>query len=49
MVRTRRALYGAWLKLQEHESGESPYLRELGTLVDGEFIPTKNLLPHRIR
>ena len=38
-LRMRTGLYGAWRKLNLHRAGECPYLRKLGTVDRGTFVP----------
>jgi len=42
-LRMRDGLWGMWRKLQEHRSGKCPYLRELGRVERGSFIPNGRL------
>lgn len=45
-LRIRHGLYSAsvWKKLDDHRKGACPYLSELGSVVDGTFVPDKSRL-----
>ena len=38
-LRMREGLYGSWRMMTEHREGRTPYLREMGRVEGGRFVP----------
>eukprot|EP00320_Phaeocystis_rex_P013860 CAMPEP_0119061444 /NCGR_PEP_ID=MMETSP1178-20130426/5226_1 /TAXON_ID=33656 /ORGANISM="unid sp, Strain CCMP2000" /LENGTH=393 /DNA_ID=CAMNT_0007042649 /DNA_START=28 /DNA_END=1209 /DNA_ORIENTATION=- len=46
-LRMREGLYGSWRMLTEHRAGLLPYLRAMGHVVRGRFVP-EGAIDHRV-
>lgn len=47
-LRIREGLHGAWRRLTEHRSGKCPYLRDIGKVERGRFIPDGSHMDYRV-